>query len=61
MIQQQILAIPSDVQIEVDQINTMIVDATGHADADAVIALVARRDALLSKREPRPIAIGERF
>lgn len=61
MIQQQILAIPPHAQLEADRLNEMIVAATGHACADSVIALIAQRDALLAEREPRPIAIGERF
>lgn len=62
MIVQQILAIPPAVQLEVDRLNDLIADAAApHKDAAAFLNLVARRDALLSEREPRPIAIGERF
>lgn len=58
MIQQQILAIPPHVQAEIDGLNTLIEVAP---DQGALVAMIARRDALLSEREPRPIAIGERF
>ncbi len=54
MIQQQILAIPPAVQLEVERLNEQI-KAAPCAD------LIAKRDALLAEREPRPIAIGERF
>ena len=58
MIQQQILAIPPHVQAEIDGLNALIEVAP---DQGALVAMIARRDALLSEREPRPIAIGERF
>ncbi len=61
MIQQQILAIPFAAQLEVDRINELIRSAAEYADEDTMDALMRRRDALLAEREPRPIAIGERF
>lgn len=57
MIQQQILAIPPAVQLEVDRLNEQI-ERASHAE---LVGLVERRDALLQHREPRPIGIGERF
>lgn len=54
MIQQQILAIPPAVQLEVERLNEQIA-------ADPTADLIALLDALLSEREPRPIAIGEQF
>ena len=57
MIQQQILAIPPAVQLEVDRLNEQI-ERASHAE---LIGLVEKRDALLQHREPRPIGIGERF
>ena len=57
MIQQQILAIPPAAQLEVDRLNELI----DQADRGALVDLIARRDALLQERSPRPIAIGERF
>ena len=54
MIQQQVLAIPPSVQAEIDGLNEQIA-------AGPTADLIARRDALLSEREPRPIAVGERF
>lgn len=58
MIQQQILAIPPHVQAEVDSLNALI---EASDDAGALVAMIGRRDALLAQREPRPIAIGEKF
>lgn len=57
MIQQQILAIPPAAQLEVERINQQVEAAT----PDQLVALIAKRDALLAEREPRPIAIGEQF
>jgi hypothetical protein len=57
MIQQQILAIPPAAQLEVDRLNEQIEAAA----PGALIGLIAKRDALLQERQPRPIAIGERF
>lgn len=57
MIQQQILAIPPAVQIEVERINQQVESAT----PDQLLVLIAKRDAILAQREPRPIAIGEQF
>ena len=57
MIQQQILAIPPAAQLEVDRLNEQIEAAA----PGALIGLIDKRDALLQERQPRPIAIGERF
>lgn len=57
MIQQQILAIPPAVQLELDRLNELFL----LANRQALIGLIEKRDALLAEREPRPIAIGEQF
>lgn len=60
MIQQQILAIPPAVQAEIDYINALLASAT-RAERASMVDLIAKRDALMAQREPRPIAIGEQF